>query len=142
MSFAKKHTHLASVLTRIFALDEATPESVAKDLGYRDAFFVKAWCAGAQLPALTTVVDLANHIGWPLDELVMSWLADSAPEHAIRFKIILAQLLGLPAANDLFSGKLEVDDDIWLTKIGPPMTAAAVCLELDDVPLGSYRDNR
>ena len=114
MSLTKKHTHFASVLTRIFVVHDATPESAAAGLGYRDAFFVKSWCAGTHLPTLAKVVELSNVIGWPLDELVMTWLADTAPEHAIRFKIMLAQLLGLPAANDLFSGKREVDDDIWL----------------------------
>lgn len=142
MSLPNKHIHFASVLTRIFAVDEATPASISKELGYTSAFFVEAWCSGQQLPSLARVVELSNVIGWPLDELLLTWCADQAPEHTTRFMIILAQLLGLPAANDLFSGNRVVDDAIWLTKVGSPMTAGEVCVELDDVPIGSYRDNR
>jgi len=78
-------------------------------------------------------------VGRPLDELLACWLADTAPEHAIRFKIVAAELLGLPAAEDLFSGERVVDDGIWLNRIGAPMTAAEVALDLHDAPAGSYQ---
>jgi hypothetical protein len=143
MTASPKYKFLASALMRMFAAEpETTPEDAATSLGYKSPFIVQNWLSGHSLPDLTRLVALVNEMGWPLEDFVSCWCADQAPEHADRFAIIAAQFFGLDAAENLLSCADANDGPAWLTMVGEPMTAAEVALELEQVPMGSYRDNR
>ena len=142
MSSPIKHPYFSSVLSRIVFSLEDTPRSIATSMGYKNAIFVEAWMAGRSLPPLSRVCDLAAALGWPFDELLIAWLADAAPEHLDRFKIIGAQLIGLPAAENVLSCAPAEDGPDWLTMLERPMTSMEVASKLKEVPRGGYRDNR
>lgn len=140
MKLKQRHVHFASILGRIVSSTEHTAASIATAFNYRTPFFVETWLTGARLPPLSAVVRIADHIEWPLDELLVGWLADSAPDYAARFKIIAAQLIGRAAAKELFEPE-DKDGPSWLNMIRGPMTAAEVVIEEENAPTGMYRDN-
>jgi hypothetical protein len=143
MTTSPKCKFLASVLQRVFKVNpDVTPASVATALGYKSPFMVERWMNGSGLPDLPRLVALSNQIGWPLEDFVVAWCADQAPEHMTRFLIIAGQLFGLDAAENLLSGELTVGENLWPSMVATPKTAAQVAYELEDVPMGSYRDNR
>jgi hypothetical protein len=119
-----------------------TAAHLAQLLGYKGTSFVDGWLSGATLPRLATVVDLANALDLPLEDLLGPWLADQAPEHVTRFKVIAAQLMGREAADDLLSCAPAQEGANWLDVIAPPMTGVEVIVEMEPAPIGMYRDNR
>jgi len=140
MTTAITHELFSSVLRRLFQSRDGTDHrSVSHELGYRGTAFLEMWLDGKVLPPLGRLAELANAIDVPLEDLLLPWLAERDPEHAQRYRIIAAQLLGLRQADDLLSGARENSATPWWGGIAP-MSAAELVSEMENPPLGVYRD--
>jgi len=134
------HNLFSSVLCRLFQSRDGTDlKTISHQLGYRGTAFLEMWLEGRVLPPLDRLPELANAIDVPLEDLLLPWLAERDAEHAERYRIIAAQLLGRRQADDLLSGARENSATPWWGGIAP-MSAAELVSEMENPPLGVYRD--
>jgi transcriptional regulator with XRE-family HTH domain len=112
---------------------------VAATVGYRGKAFITMWAEGRSLPPLARLPQLANAFDVPLEDVLLPWLADYDPQHAERYKVIAAQLMGLEVAEDLFSGARENAQRPWWGRPRHSLSSAEVVSAMKAPPPGSYR---
>ena len=140
MTITTKYPFFSSALSRV--LEGRGPvdhEEVAKGLGFKTSITFAMWLVGHSLPRLTLLPALAAAIGVPHEDLLLTWLADSDRENTFSYHQLAAQLMGVPPANDLFSGERVNSATPWLSGPFHPQSGAELVAGVeDDPPVGVF----
>lgn len=141
MTLTPGYGFLSSVLTRIVdSTDDLDEHSISMELGYKSESMISMWLVGLATPPLARLVDLANAVRVPLEDLLLPWLADQDAEHAYRYLILAAEIMGTEAATDLLSQERKPSDQPWWATAAAPQSGVEVVTAMENTPPGAYRD--